>query len=51
MGCLVEACKHVNDIRDIARQPPITTIGKLLEVVFSVGSALRVYSKDPRPTE
>jgi hypothetical protein len=38
--CLVTVGKHVNDIRAIARQPPITTEG-LLEAVFSVGSAPR----------
>jgi hypothetical protein len=48
---LVAADKHVNDIRDIARQPPITTILKLLEVVFAVGSAPRLYSEDLRPDE
>jgi hypothetical protein len=31
MRCLVTAGKHVNNIRAIARQPPITTIEKLLE--------------------
>jgi hypothetical protein len=53
MRCLVAADKHVNDIRVIAMQPPITTTTteKLLEAVFSVGSALRLYSKDSRPIE
>jgi hypothetical protein len=51
MRCLVSADKHVNDIRAIARQPPITTMEKLLEVVFSVGSAPRLYSEDIRPAE
>jgi hypothetical protein len=46
---LVEAGKHVNDIQTIARQQPI--IEKLLEEVFSVGSAPRLYSEDPRPAE
>jgi hypothetical protein len=40
-----------NDVRSIARQPPITTIEELLEGVFSVGSAPRVYSEDCRPAE
>jgi hypothetical protein len=43
MRCLVAAGKHVNDIRAIVRQPPITT-EKLLEAAFSVGSAPRLYS-------
>jgi hypothetical protein len=47
---LVAAGKHVNDIRAIPRQPPITT-EKLLEAVFSVGSAPRLYSEDPRLAE
>jgi hypothetical protein len=51
MRCLVAAGKHVNDIRVIARQLPITTIEKLLEVVFSVESAPRLYSEYPRPGE
>jgi hypothetical protein len=50
MCCLVTAGKHVNDIRAIARQAPIT-IEKMLEAVFSVGSAPRLYSEDPRPAE
>jgi hypothetical protein len=50
MCCLVTAGKQVNDIRALARQPPITTEG-LLEAVFSVGSASSVYSEDPRPAE
>jgi hypothetical protein len=50
MCWLVEAGKHVNDIRAIVRQPPIT-IGKLMEAVFSVVSAPRPYSEDPRPAE
>jgi hypothetical protein len=50
MGCLATAEKHVNDIRAIARQPPIT-IEKLLEAVFSVGSAPRLYSENSRPAE
>jgi hypothetical protein len=41
MRCLVTAGKY-NDIRAIARHPPITIQG-LLEVVFSVGSAPRIY--------
>jgi hypothetical protein len=51
MHCLVTVGKHVNSIRAIARQPPITTIGKLLKAVFSVGSAPRLYNEDPRPAE
>jgi hypothetical protein len=47
---LVTAGKHVNDIWAIAKRPPITT-EKLLEEVFSVGSAPRLYSEDPRPGE
>jgi hypothetical protein len=46
---LVTARKHVNNIRAIARQPPIKIIEELLEVVFSVTSALRLYNEDPRP--
>jgi hypothetical protein len=45
------AGKHVNHIQVIARQPLITTIEKLFEAVFSVGSALRLYSEDHRPAE
>jgi hypothetical protein len=51
MRCLVVGGKHVSDIRAVARQPPITTIEKLLEAVFGVGSSLRLYSEDPRPAE
>jgi hypothetical protein len=51
MGCLVAPGKHVTDIRAIARKPPITTIEKLLEAVFSVGSAPRLFSEDSRPNE
>jgi hypothetical protein len=47
----VMAGKHVNNICAIARQLLITTIEELLEAVFSVGSTLRLYSKDPRPAE
>jgi hypothetical protein len=39
-----------NNIRAIARQPPITKEG-VLEAVFSVGSAPMLYKKDPRPAE
>jgi hypothetical protein len=46
MRCLVAAGKHVDDIQAIAEQPPITTIEKLLEAVFSVGSSPRLYSDD-----
>jgi hypothetical protein len=48
---LVTAGKDVNDIRALSRQPPITTIEKLFEAVFSVGSASRLYNEDPRPAE
>jgi hypothetical protein len=48
---MVAVDKHINDIQDITRQLPIRTIEKLLEAVFSVGSAPRLYSKDPRPAE
>jgi hypothetical protein len=50
MHFLVAAAKYVNDIRAIARQPP-TTVEELLEVAFSVGSVLRLYSEDRRPAE
>jgi hypothetical protein len=43
--------KHVNNIRAIARQPPIITIEGLLDAVFFVGSAPKVYSEDHRPAE
>jgi hypothetical protein len=45
------ASKHVNNIRVIARQPPITTIEKLLEAMFSVGPVPRMYYEDRRPAE
>jgi hypothetical protein len=51
MRCLVTAGNHVNSIRAIAMQPPITTAEGLLEAVFSVGSATRLYSDNPRPAE
>jgi hypothetical protein len=51
MLCLVTAGKHVNDIRAIARQPPTTTIEKLLKAVFSVGSSPRLYNENLRPAE
>jgi hypothetical protein len=51
MRCLVTDGKHVNNIRANARQPPITITEKGLEAVFSVGSAPRLYSEDPRPAE
>jgi hypothetical protein len=35
----------------IARQLPMTTKEGLLEAVFSVGSALKLYSEVPRPAE
>jgi hypothetical protein len=43
--------KHVNDIRAVVRQLPITTIEKLLEAVFSVGSAPRLLSEETKPAE
>jgi hypothetical protein len=51
MRCVVTVGKHINDIRDIARQQNITTIDELLEAVFSVSSAPRLYSEVPRPAE
>jgi hypothetical protein len=45
------AGKHINNIRAIARQLPISAVEGSLEAVFSVGSALRLYSEDPRPAE
>jgi hypothetical protein len=48
---LVTAGKHVNNVPDIARQPSIITIEGLLEVVFSVGSAKKLCSEDPRQAE
>jgi hypothetical protein len=51
MRCLVAAGKHVNDIRAIARQPSITTIGEKLGAVFSVGSAPGLYNEDPGPVQ
>jgi hypothetical protein len=50
-GFLVTADKHVNDNGAITRQPPITTIEKLLEAVFSVGSAPRLYKKGPKAVQ
>jgi hypothetical protein len=47
MLCSVTAVKHVNSVRAIARQPPITTVEGLMEEVFSVESAPRLYSEDP----
>jgi hypothetical protein len=38
MRCLVVVGKHVNDIWAVARQQPVTTIEKLLEAVFLLGS-------------
>jgi hypothetical protein len=51
MRCLVVAAKHVNDIRAVAKQPPMATIEGLLEAVFSIGFAPRLYSEDPKPAE
>jgi hypothetical protein len=51
MCCLVTAGKHVNNIRAIVRQLPITTVEGLLEAMFSGGSTLRLYSEDPRLAE
>jgi hypothetical protein len=45
MCCLVAASKHINDMQVITRCPPITTIENLIEAVFSVESAPRLYSK------
>jgi hypothetical protein len=50
MRFLVTTDKHVNYIWIVARQPSIT-IEKLLKTVFSVLSAPRLYSKDPRQAE
>jgi hypothetical protein len=50
-ACFVVADKHVNDIRAIVRQPPITIKEKLLEAVFAAGFDPRLYSEDPRPDE
>jgi hypothetical protein len=50
MRSLVTAGKNVNNIRAIARQPTITTIEGLLEAVFSVVFAPRLY-EDPKPAE
>jgi hypothetical protein len=49
--CFVTVCTHVNNIRAIAKQQPITTIEELLKAAFSVGSAPRPYNEDPRPAE
>jgi hypothetical protein len=38
-------------IQAITRQQQPTAIEKLLEAVFSVGSALRLYSEDPKTAE
>jgi hypothetical protein len=43
VSCLVTAGKHVKYIRTIAKQQPRRTIQQLLEAVFSVGSALKLY--------
>jgi hypothetical protein len=43
--------KHVNNIRAIATQPPITTIEGLLEAMSFVGFAPRLHSEDPRLAE
>jgi hypothetical protein len=49
MSCLVTAGQQVNNMRAIARQPPITTIEGLLRAVFAVRSVPRLYSEEPRP--
>jgi hypothetical protein len=52
MRCLVTARRthsHGNDTRTIARQAPLITIEELLEAVFSVGFAPRLYSEYLRP--
>jgi hypothetical protein len=46
MRYLVTAVKRFNDIWAIARQPSMTTLAGLLEAVFSVGSAPRLYNED-----
>jgi hypothetical protein len=51
MHCFIMAGKHVKNIQAIARQPPITEVEGMLDAAFSVGSALRLYSDDPRPAE
>jgi hypothetical protein len=48
---LVAVGKHVNDIRAIARQLPIITTEKLLEVVFFVKTAPRLYSENRKLAE
>jgi hypothetical protein len=48
---LVTACKHVNDIRAVARQLPITKRERVLEAVFSIGSVLRLCNEDRRLAE
>jgi hypothetical protein len=47
MLCFVTAGKHVNNIRVIAGQPSITTMEKLSENFFSIGSARRLYNGIP----
>jgi hypothetical protein len=51
MRSLITAGKHVNNIRVIARQTPISTREVLLETVFAVGSDPRLYSEDSRPAD
>jgi hypothetical protein len=51
MRYLVTAGNHVSNIRAIARQPPIAIRAKLLEGVFSVGSAPKLYNKDLNPAD
>jgi hypothetical protein len=48
MCFFVMAGKHVNNIRAIARQTPLTTIEGFLEDMFSVEFSPRLYSKDPK---
>jgi hypothetical protein len=48
MRCLVTAGKHVNNIRAVARQPPITTIEKQLVAAFSVGTNPMLYNEETR---
>jgi hypothetical protein len=45
-----EKDKLVNNIRAIVRYPPITIL-ELLDMVFPVGSASRLYNEDHRPAE
>jgi hypothetical protein len=48
---LVMAGKHVNSIRAIARQPPITAVDGLFEAVFSIGCVPRLHSEERRSAD